>query len=127
MVNYDWLKKNILKKIGIFQKNLNFTTMNYYHQINEIRLNLHRDLVQEATVRNTVNGNESDGVLLLNKTVDVGDFTVGGICCETGFILSTDCEKIIPYQKLSIEQLSVLHDYVVIGKQYSFTLNSQLV
>jgi len=101
--------------------------MNYSQQLSEIRNHLHCDIVQEATVRNSVLGNESDGVLLLKVPIRIREFVIGSVCCETGFLLSTDNEKIISYQKLTIEELSVIHNYLVGAKQYTFTLNKELV
>ena len=127
LFEYDRPQKNILEKFGIFQKLINFTTMDYSRQLVEIRNNLHCDIVQEACHKNYVINGSRDGVLLLKKPINIGDFTVGSICCETGLILSTDNEKIIPYQVLSIEDLSVIHESLVQVKNYTFTLNEQLV
>jgi hypothetical protein len=101
--------------------------MNYSQQLSDIRNHLHCGIVQEATVKNTILGNESEGVLLLNKAIRIREFVIGSVCCETGFLLSTDNEKIIPYQKLTVEDLSVIHDYLVGAKQYTFTSNTELV
>lgn len=101
--------------------------MNYFKSVIDLRDNIHRDIVQEATVRNTVSGNSSDGVLLFKHPIQIGDNHISSICCETGFLLGPDNNKIIRYQELNLEGLSVLHNYVVESKQYKFTLNSQLV
>jgi hypothetical protein len=101
--------------------------MNYTNTIMGIRNDIHRDIIQEATVRNTVNGNESDGVLLLIKDVTINGKVISSICCETGYLLGQDNDKIVRYQDLTLEGLAVLHNYVVECKQYKFTLNSQLV
>jgi len=101
--------------------------MNYIQHLSDIRNDLHCGIVQEATVRNSVMGNDSDGVLLLKDPIKFREFIVGSICCETGFLISTDNDKIIPYQKLTVEELSVIHNYLVQSKQYTFTLNKELV
>lgn len=56
-----------------------------------------------------------------------GEFTVWGLCCEEGLLLQPDYCRIVPYQKLSIYDLVVLHEYVVEKKNYSFILNTELV
>lgn len=96
--------------------------MNYVSQLYLIRNDIHREIVQESTVRNSVNGNESDGVLRLTNPL----YGVHHVCCENGYLLSYDADNIIRYQDLSVEQLSEIHHQVVNLKQYTFTLNSTL-
>ena len=100
--------------------------MDYLKQLHEIRNNMHRNIVQEATVYNCVKGNSSDGVLLLKKPIRVGDYCVESVCCETGYLISTE-DKIVRYQDLTVEQLSVLHTQIFQLKEYSFTSNKLLV
>jgi hypothetical protein len=101
--------------------------MNYVDHLFKLRNDIHRDIVQEATVRTMVRGYDTEGVLLLKEPISFGGTTVSSICCETGLLLSEDGDKIIPYQKLTVEDLAVLHNRVVQSKQYSFTPNTQLV
>ena len=100
--------------------------MDYIKQLSDIRNEIHREIVQEATVRSMVTNQTTDGVLLLKKPVEVGNYVVQSICCETGFLISTE-DKVVRYRDLSVENLSVLHHEIVLGKQYSFTPNKQLV
>lgn len=96
-------------------------------QITELRNTLHRDLVQEATCKNSIKGNSSHGVLHLNSPMIFGEFIISGLCCEEGLLLQPDYCRIVPYQKLSVYDLVVLHEYVVEKKNYSFKLNTELV
>lgn len=100
--------------------------MDYLKQLNEIRNNMHCNIVQEATVFNCVKGNSSDGVLLLKKPVSVGTRVIQSVCCETGYLISPD-DRIIRYQDLSIDEMCVIHREVFELKNYSFTLNALLV
>jgi len=95
-------------------------------QLARIRDNMHSDIVKEATVRNTINGNDSDGVLLLKDPLQFREWIISSVCCETGFLISPDNYK-IPYHKLTIKELDVVHSVVCVSKKYSFTLNTQLV
>ena len=87
---------------------------------------MHCNIVQEATVRNCVSGNSSDGVLCLKKPVDADGYVIQSICCETGFLISPE-DKIVKYQDLSIDGMSVIHKEVFELKNYSFILNNELV
>lgn len=100
--------------------------MDYQKQLNEIRNKMHCNIVQEATVFNCVSGNSSDGVLLLKKPVDVGNRVIQSVCCETGYLISSD-DRIVRYQDLSIDEMCVIHRELVELKKYTFTLNAQLV
>jgi hypothetical protein len=100
--------------------------MDYSSKILEMRDNIHRDIVQEATVRNAVNGNGSNGVLLLKNPLVIRGKVVASVCCETGLLVLEDNDTIVKYKDFSIEELSVLHRIIVETKQYTFTLNSQL-
>lgn len=100
--------------------------MDYTKQLSEIRNNMHRDIVQEATVRNMITNQTTDGVLSLEKPVEVGDYVVQSVCCETGYLISTE-DIIVRYQDLTVEELSVIHQSLVVGKKYTFISNKQLV
>jgi hypothetical protein len=101
--------------------------MNYAGKLLEMRDNMHRDIVQEATVRNAINGNESDGVLLFKRPLVIRGNVVASVCCETGLLILDDNDTLVKYKDFSIEELAVLHRTIVETKQYTFTLNSQLV
>ena len=100
--------------------------MDYFKEISEIRDKIHCDLVQEATVRNMIKNQTTHGVLLSDKPVEVGPYVVQSICCEKGYLISTE-DRIVRYQDLCVEQLSVLHQVFVTDKKYTFTPNKQLV
>ena len=101
--------------------------MNYQEHLSTIRNDIHRDIVQEATVRNCILGNWCEGVLLLKDSIKIRDYIISSVCCETGLLISADNDRVIPYQKLTVEELAVIHNSVVQGKNYSFTLNTELV
>lgn len=101
--------------------------MDYIKQLNDFRNGLHREIVQEGTSRNCEKNGFRKGVLQLEGPIIFGDLVIGGICTETGLLVSTDNQTIIPYQNLSIDDLHVLYQYVVLGKKYSFTPDKQLV
>lgn len=88
--------------------------------LNRIRNQMHCDIVQEATVRNSINGNDSEGVLVLTTPIVFENRTVSAVCCNTGLLLSTDYDTIVPYQRLSIEELDKVHSMVCNYKQHSF-------
>jgi hypothetical protein len=95
--------------------------------IGELRNKLHKGLVQEGTCQNSINGNSSHGVLQLNEIFFGRGSIVASICCETGLLLREDHNTIVPYQKISTDDLIDIYEYVVIEKKYSFTLNAELV
>ena len=96
-------------------------------KIGRLRDNLHRSSVQEATSKNNVRGNSSNGVLQLNDIFYTKDTIVASICCETGLLLRENHNTVVPYQKVPTEDLISLFEYVVEKKQYSFVLNTELV
>jgi len=100
--------------------------MSYTEKLNEIRSNIHRDIVIESTVKNCIH-NDGGGVLQLKHPVNIDEDTIGYVCCDTGLLLSLDGDTIIRYQDLSIEDLAVLHTEIVLSKQYSFTYLTALV
>jgi hypothetical protein len=101
--------------------------MSYSKQLSDFRNQMHSDIVLEATVKNTINGNDINGVLLLKEPLVFREWTVSSVCCETGLLISSDNDKIVPYYKLTIEELDVVHSMVCVSKKYTFTLNTQLV
>ena len=100
--------------------------MDYIKQLSDIRNKIHCDIVQEATVRTMVNIQTTDGVLSLEKPIEVGDYVVQSVCCETGYLISPE-DRIVRYQDLCVEDLSVLHQSLVISKKYTFISNKQFV
>jgi hypothetical protein len=110
--------------------------MLYRKQLEDIRNTLHKEIVTEATVKNLLNGNDSEGVLHLKFqqmvkieiTYGYGEGTtvdafIDSVDCNTGNIFGTDGngnEVNIRYSDLSIEQLISLHEEVVVNKQYKF-------
>ena len=109
--------------------------MTYNQTIQSIRDQIHKDIVLEATVKNTVRGNESEGVLQLipefrfgcdhyttgEPTIEV--LTVESIDCETGEMNGIDSklnEIRIYYNDMTVEQMVLLHEAVVLGKKYKF-------
>ena len=98
--------------------------MDYIKELSDIRNKMHCDIVQEATVRTMINIQTTDGVLSFEKPIEVGDYVVQSICCETGYLISTE-DRIVRYQDLCVEELSVIHQSLVVGKHYSFTPNKQ--
>jgi hypothetical protein len=109
--------------------------MNYTKIIQDIRDQIHKDIVLEATVKNTVRGNESEGVLQLipefkftcdhyttgEPTIEV--LTVESIDCETGELNGIDSkmkEIRIYFKDMTVEQMVQLHEVVVLGKKYKF-------
>ncbi len=100
--------------------------MDYTKELSNIRNKMHCDIVQEATVRTMVNNNTTDGVILLEKPIEVGGYVVQSVFCETGYLISTE-DIIVRYQDLTVEELSVIHQSLVVGKKYTFISNKQLV
>lgn len=88
-------------------------------QMTHIRNQMHCDIVQEATVRNCINGNDYEGILLLNTPIVFPDKTISGVCCNTGLLLSPE-DKVVPYQTLCMRELDKVHTVVANLKQYSF-------
>jgi hypothetical protein len=100
--------------------------MSYSKQLSDFRNQMHSDIVLEATVDNTINGNDTNGVLLLKEPLIFREWIISSVCCETGLLKSPDKNR-VPYHKLTIEELDVVHSMVCVSKKYTFTLNTQLV
>ena len=112
--------------------------MDYLQQLAVIRDNMHRELVQEATVRTFMKENSTDGFIELSRPFMFckedyhplkGNYTydcfVIGIHCASGDLMGEDaegCQRCINYRDLSIEEMVKLHEYVVQQKQFKFTL-----
>lgn len=89
--------------------------MNYVQVLHDLQNNIHSDIVQEATVRNMINGNDSDGVLRLNEPI----YGIHAVCCETGVLISGN-GVVLRYNTFSIEQLAEIHNVLVFKKEYTF-------
>jgi hypothetical protein len=112
--------------------------MDYSQTIQDVRNQIHKELVLEATVKNTVRGNESEGVLQLipefkfgcdrytpNSEPTIEVLTVESIDCETGELNGIDSkmnEIRIYYNDMTVEQMVQLHEVVVLTKKYKFIL-----
>jgi hypothetical protein len=100
--------------------------MDYTKELSNIRNKMHCDIVQEATVRIMVSNNTTDGVISLENPIEVGGYVVQSVCCESGLLISTE-DRVVRYQDLTVEHLSVLHQSFVVGKKYTFISNKQFV
>ncbi len=112
--------------------------MDYLKQLGVIRDNMHRELVQEATVRTFIREDSTDGFIELSKPFMFckedyhplkGKYTydclVVGIHCGSGDLMGEDAEGhqlCINYRDLSIEEMGKLHEYVVQQKNFKFVL-----
>lgn len=86
--------------------------MDYIQKLNELRDDMHKDIVQEATLKSV---SKDHGVLRLKKPIN----NIAAVCCDSGFLVDTH-DKIVAYRTVSIEILSQVHYLVVIKKKYQF-------
>ena len=89
--------------------------------------NFFRDIVQESTSKTCITQGSTEGELVLiqpfefvNINTDVLQ-TIVGVDCETGILLCKT--KYIRYTDLSLYDISRLHRYVVVLKDYRFVSN----
>ena len=110
--------------------------MDYQKQLNQLRDNLHKEIVQESTCRTCQQMDTTDGVLLLHKPVAIlieyyrpewDDYSeevlVTAVDCNTGDLIGESLngnERNIRYRDLTAEKLLELHTAVT-SKQYQFT------
>ena len=100
--------------------------MSYRKQIQEIKDNIRKEIIQEATIKNIFNGNDSDGVLQLNNKKLVwthkGSATIEFVDCGTGDIFGTVFNEIVKINcdTISLDDLLSLHEAIVLNKQYLF-------
>ena len=89
--------------------------------------NFFKDIVQESTSKTCVTHGDTEGELVLiqpfefvNVNTDVLQ-TIVGVNCETGILMCKT--KYIRYTDLSLYDISRLHKYVVVLKDYRFVSN----
>jgi hypothetical protein len=89
--------------------------------------NFFREIVQESTSKTCITQGSTEGELVLiqpfefvNINTDVLQ-TIVGVDCETGLLLCKT--KYIRYTELSLYDISRLHRYVVVLKDYRFVSN----
>jgi len=89
--------------------------------------NFFREIVQESTSKTCITQGSTEGELVLiqpfefvNINTDVLQ-TIVGVDCETGILMCKT--KYIRYTDLSLYDISRLHRYVVVLKDYRFVSN----
>jgi len=97
--------------------------MDYAHEIMQMRNNMHRDIVQEATVKTFLQhyGKEAELVMRMALATDKNSLYVVGVCCNTGDLLSEDEDgnrNTMKYHHLSLEELAMVHKAIVEVKDY---------
>ena len=89
--------------------------------------NFFRDIVQESTSKTCVTHGDTEGELVLSQPFDFISLitnvlqTIVGVDCETGILMCKT--KYIRYTDLSLYDISRLHRYVVVLKDYRFVSN----
>ena len=89
--------------------------------------NFFRDIVQESTSKTCVTHGDTEGELVLTQPFDFISLvtnvlqTIVGVDCETGILVCKT--KYIRYTDLSLYDISRLHKYVVVLKDYRFVSN----
>lgn len=110
--------------------------MDYQNVLNDLRNNLHREVVQGSTCKIFQQMDTTDGVLLLHKPIvlqvefyhpDWDDYSeevrVTAVDCNTGDLIGENLngnERNIRYRDLTAEKLLELYK-VISSKQYQFT------
>lgn len=110
--------------------------MDYQKQLNELRDNLHRGIVQESTCKIYQQLDTTDGVLLLRKPILVhvtsyhpewDDYSeevrVTAVDCNTGDLIGENLsgnERNVRYMDLSVDTMLLLHTAIT-SNQYEFT------
>jgi hypothetical protein len=98
--------------------------MNYPEMLIKIRTDMHRDIVQEATVKtfSIHDGEPAELTLRIPFGMDTEDLYIIGVDCSTGDLISEDVNgnrNTVRYQHLSIEELAIIHLAIVEVKDYS--------
>jgi hypothetical protein len=93
-------------------------------EVNNSRDHLHFEIVREATCVNTIEECYEEGVLQLDTPMEFRNYVVDAVCCETGLLLSTNHDTIIPYRNLTLDELYVLRNYIVTNKNYKFVIEN---
>jgi hypothetical protein len=89
--------------------------------------NFFRDIVQESTCKTCITQGDTEGELVLTQPFDFISLvtnvlqTIVGVDCETGILMCKT--KYIRYTDLSLYDISRLHKYVVVLKDYRFVSN----
>ena len=89
--------------------------------------NFFRDIVQESTSKTCITQGSTEGELVLTQPFDFISLvtnvlqTIVAVDCETGILLCKT--KYIRYTDLSLYDISRLHRYVVVLKDYRFVSN----
>jgi hypothetical protein len=95
--------------------------MDYQLTINKVRDDIHRLIVTEATVKNSIQGNGSKGVLqIVDPPKDIH-----GVCCDSGYLLGPDLDRVVSYREVSTDTLIVLHREIILKKNYNYKPNKQ--
>jgi hypothetical protein len=110
--------------------------MDYQKQLNELRNNLHREIVQESTCKVFQQTGTTDGVLLLLKPIvlhvefyhpEWDDYSeevqVTAVDCNTGDLIGENLsgnERNVRYMDLTADNLLQLHTAIK-SNQYKFT------
>lgn len=103
--------------------------MDYLKCITEMRNDMHREIVQEATCKFLVQYPEfnNEVFLELDKPIQVGhNIHIVGIDCNTGDIVCEDSnnDKVyLTYGHLSTDGLAELHSTFVLGKRFTIKPN----
>ena len=97
--------------------------MDYTEQLMRMRDNMHRDIVQEATVKTFPqhDGDRAELLLRIPLATDKENIYVIGVNCNTGDLISENEDgnrNSLMYRHLSVEELSILHRAVVQVKDY---------
>lgn len=99
--------------------------MDYASELIRMRTNMHRDIVQEATVKtfNQHYGDNAELTLRIPLCIDCSDdnIYVIGVSCSSGDLISEDDNgnrNTVKYYNLSMEELSMLHKAIVETKDY---------
>ena len=89
--------------------------------------NFFKDIVQESTSKTCVTHGDTEGELVLSQPFEFVNVntdvlqTIVGVNCETGILMCKT--KYIRYTDLSLYDISRLHKYVVVLKDYRFVSN----
>ena len=109
--------------------------MDYQKQLNELRNNLHRDIVQESTCKIYQQMDTTDGVLLLHKPVVLHvefyhpeqinyseEVQVTAVDCNTGDLIGETPdgnERNVRYRDLTVDKLHEMYQSIKTNK-YKF-------
>jgi hypothetical protein len=97
--------------------------MDYAHELMKMRNDMHRNIVQEATVKTFLqqDGKNCELIMRIPFATDVNDISIIGVCCSSGNLISEDengNRNTMRYHHLTLEELSMLHKAIVEVKDY---------